>query len=55
MDNLKILFEVCWSILNVEITVLDYTFTFSQVLFFSIIAYGVAYVVFKLISGGNDE
>lgn len=55
MEIFKTLFQLCWSILGIEITVFDYTFTFRQVLFFSIIAYGAAYVVFKLIGGRSDE
>lgn len=55
MENLKILFQVCWSLLNIEITVFDYSFTLLQIFYFGIIAYGIARLVFRLIGSGGDE
>ena len=55
METIRSFFSVCWSILDIEIKIFDYSFTLLQVLYFSVIAYGLLCLVFKLISDKRGD
>lgn len=48
-DTVKTIFNMCWDFFQIEIQLFEYTVTLQQVLFFAIIAYGLAVLVFDLI------
>ena len=57
-DTISSFFALCWGFFGIEFELFGYVLTLRQVLLFSVAAFGVAYSVIRLLSGGfggDDE
>lgn len=52
---MKTLFDMCWRLFSIELTLFEYTVTLGQMLFYGMVGLFLLYFVFRILSKGGDE